>query len=151
MAAALADLLLTQQGLVPSHALFVRSFDLTRHGLHCTHAFARTQHSTLQRLPFRCLPSLSSTLRWKNSRLCSSPMAPHGCITLTTRVSGPQHYIVSNSYKLVRAPRRLCSHWPPHWSPVAQRLQAPCPANSYHAVPSAHKFRRPTLSMSQAM
>ena len=42
-------------------------------------------------------------------------------VFLTTRVSGPQHYIVSNSYKLVRAPRRLCSYWPPHRSPTAQR------------------------------
>ena len=83
--------------------------------------------------------------------MCSSPTAPHGGTTLTTRVTGPQRCIVSNSYKLVRAPRRLCSHWPPHRSPTAHCLQAPCPAHSYHAVPSAHKFRQAPLSMSQAI
>ena len=34
---------------------------------------------------------------------------------------------------------------------TALRPQAPCPAHSYHIVPSAHKFRRAPLAMSQAM
>ena len=83
--------------------------------------------------------------------MCSSPTAPHGGITLATRVSGPQHHIVSNSYKLVRAPRPLRSHGPPHRRPTALRRQAPCPFHSYHEVPSAHKFRRAPLAVSQAM
>ena len=92
-----------------------------------------------------------SVLRWKNSSMCSSLTAPHGGITLAKRISGSQHHIVSNSYKVVRAPRRLRSHWPPHRSATAQRPQAPCPAHSYHTVPPAHKFRRAPLEMSQAM
>ena len=35
-----------------------------------------------------------SVLRWKNGSLCSSPTAPQGGITLTTRVCGSQHYIL---------------------------------------------------------
>ena len=83
-----------------------------------------------------------SVLRWENSRMCSSLTALHGGITLTSRVSGSQHHFLSNSYKLVRAPRRLRSHWLPHRSPTAQRPQALCPAHS-HTVPTADTFGGP--------
>ena len=52
----------------------------------------------------------------------------HGQFALSTTLS--------NSYKLVRAPRLLCRHWPPHRSPMVQRLHVLCPAHSYHTVPS---------------
>ena len=35
-------------------------FDLTSHGLYCSHFFACTHRSTLQHLPFRCVSSLLS-------------------------------------------------------------------------------------------
>ena len=61
----LPDPWLTQGGPVtfPAcalHQLFVRSCDLAHHGLHCSHVYVRTHHSSLQHLPFRCLPLLSS-------------------------------------------------------------------------------------------
>ena len=103
---ALADLLFTQQGLVLPQAecillLSAGSCDSTHHGLHCSRLCLHTsQHVAASPFSCVCLRYLS-VLRWKNS-----PTAPHCGITLTTRVSGPQHYIVSNSYKLVQAPRR---------------------------------------------
>ena len=42
------------------HQLFVRSWDLAHHGLHCSHVCVCSHHSSLQHLPFRCLPLLSS-------------------------------------------------------------------------------------------
>ena len=42
------------------HQLFVRSCDLAHHGLYCSHVCVCTHHSSLQHLPFRCLPLLSS-------------------------------------------------------------------------------------------
>ena len=57
--------------------------------------------------------------RWKSSRTCRSPAGLHGGITLASRVFlGSQHYIVSNSYKLVRAPRRLRSPCPSPYGSV---------------------------------
>ena len=84
-----------------------------------THITARSGIS-LFGVCLRCL----SVLGWKNSRICGSLTAPHGGITLTTRVFHSQHYTLSNSYKLVRAPGLLCRYWPPHRSPMAQRPQA---------------------------
>ena len=50
---------------------------------------------------------------------------------LTTQVFlGFQHYIVFNSYNLVRVPRRLRSPCPSHRSRTAQRFQVPRPALS---------------------
>ena len=59
------DPLLTQGGPVTflacvSHELFVRSCDLAHHGLCCSHVCVCTHHSSLQHLPFLCLPLLIS-------------------------------------------------------------------------------------------
>ena len=40
------------------HLLFVRPCDLAHHGLYCSQVCVCTHHSSLQHLPFRCLPSL---------------------------------------------------------------------------------------------
>ena len=42
------------------HQLFVRSCDLAHHGLYCSHVCVCSHYSSLQHLPFRCLPLLSS-------------------------------------------------------------------------------------------
>ena len=72
-----------------------------------------SEHSTLQLPTFGvCLRHLS-VLRWKNSRTYRSPTGLHGGYTLATRVFlDSQHYIVFNSYNLVRVPRRLCGRIP---------------------------------------
>ena len=136
-AAALADLLLTQQELVsPRASTFYCSMSLSAH------------------ITARCGSSISCVCFRYLSVLRSSLTAPHGGIALTTRAFRSQHYTLSNSYKMVRAPR-LCSHWPPlcrHWPPYRRlttlRPQAPCPAHTYHTVPSAHKFlRAPTRNV----
>ena len=72
--------------------LFVRSCDSTHHGLFRSlslpaHITARCSISLFG----VCLRYLS-VLRWKNSRMCGSLTAPHGGITLSTRVFGPKHY-----------------------------------------------------------
>ena len=74
---------------------------------------------------------------WKNISTCGCLMAPQGGRTLTTRVLCTPHHNLSNSHKLVRAPRPL------------QRLQALCPAHRLHTVPSARRFRRAPLAPSQ--
>ena len=143
MAAALADQLLTQQGLAllqvtALYSSFVWSCGLTRHDLYCSHFTPCTHHRTLQPLTLGVCIRHFSVLRWKSSRTCRSPTGLHGGITLATReFLGSQHYIVSNSHKLVRAPRRLRSPCPSHRSRTAQRLQAPCPARSNHAALSS--------------
>ena len=105
---------------------------MTTHGLCCSHFTACTHYSTLQHPPFVVCLRHFSVLRSKNSRTYRSPTAPHGGITVVVRVFGSQHHIVSNSYKLVRAPRRLSSPCPSHRSRTAH-----C---SRHSAPSAHKF-----------
>ena len=60
-----------------------------------------------------------------------------------------QHYTLSNSFKLVRAPRPLCRKRPPHGSHMVQRLQALSPAHKLHTVPSVHRFRRAPPALSQ--
>ena len=75
----------------------------------------------------------------QNMRL---PFGSQGGITLTTRAIRSQHYILSNSYKLVRAPRPLCRCRPPHECHMVQRPQVLCPAHRLHTVPSVHRFRR---------
>ena len=124
-----------------------RSFDLTCHDLYCSHFTACTHHSTLQHLPFGVCLRHFSVLRWKDSRTYRSPTGLHGGITLVTRVFGSQLYIVSNSYKLVRVPRRLSSPGPSHRIRKGQRLRAPCPARSRHSALSAHKFWRSPQAM----
>ena len=81
-----------------------------------------------------CLPSSFSVLRWKNSRMCGCLLAPLSGIILTTRAIRSQHYILSNSYKLVRAPRPLCRCRPPHECHMVQRLQVLCHAHRYPQV-----------------
>ena len=92
-----------------------------------------------------CLP----VLIWMNFRSFDCLLAPQGGITLTTRVFRSQHYTLSNSYKLVRAPRLLCRCRPPHESHMMQRLQALCPAHRSHTVPSVHRFRFAPPALSQ--
>ena len=112
---------------------------MTSQGLCCLHFTACTHHSTLQHPPFVVCLRHFSVFRWKNSRTYRSPTGLHGGITLATQVFlGSQHYIVSNSYKLARVPRRLRSPSPSHRSRTAQRLQAPCPARSRHSALSVH-------------
>ena len=87
----LPDPLLTQGGSVTFlacalHQLFVRSCHLAHHGLYCSHVRAYTHYSSLQHLPFQCLPSSFSVLRWKNNRMCGCLLAPLSGITLSTRV-----------------------------------------------------------------
>ena len=93
-----------------------------------------------------CCPSVSI---WTNFRTCGCLLAPQGGITLTTRAIRSQIYILSNSYKLVRAPRLLCRCRLPHGSHMVQRLQALCPAHRLHTVPSVHRFRRAPPALSQ--
>ena len=88
-----------------------------------------------------CLPSSFSVLRWKNSRMCGYLLAPLSGITLTTRAIRSQHYILSNSYKLVRALRPLCRCRPPHECHMVQRLQVLCPAQRSHSVLPILRFR----------
>ena len=120
------------------HLLFVRSCHLAHHGLYCSHVCACTHHSFLQHLPI-----------WMNFRTCGCLLAPQGGITLTTRVFRSQHYTLSNSYMLVRAPRPLCRYRPPHGSHTVQRLQALCSVHRLHTVPSVHRFRRAPTALSQ--
>ena len=93
----LPDPWLTQGGPVTFPAcalyqLFVRSCDLAHHGLHCSHVCVCTHHRSLQHLPI-----------WTNFRTCGCHLAPLSGITFTTQAIRSQHYILSNSYKLVRA------------------------------------------------
>ena len=64
--------------------------------------------------------------------MCGCLLAPQGGITLTTRAIRSHNYTLSNSCKLVRAPRLLCRCWPPHENHMVQRLQALCPAHRSH-------------------
>ena len=82
-----------------------------------THTTARCSVSLFGFCP-RCLPVLT----WTNPSACGCLLAPQGGITLTTRVFRSQHYTLSSSYKLVRAPRHLCRNRPPHGSHMVQRL-----------------------------
>ena len=84
-----------------------------------------------------------------NFSTCGCLLAPQCGITLTTRVFRSQHYTLSNSYKLVRAPRPLCRCRPPHGSHMVQRLQALCLAHRLHTAPSVHRFRRAPPALSQ--
>ena len=114
--------------------------DLTSHGLYCSLFSACTHHSTLQHLPFRCRHF--SVLRWKNSRTSRSPTGLHGGITLATQVfHGSQHYIVFNSYNLVRVPRRLHSPCHSHRCRTTQRHQIPRLARSRQSVLLSLIFR----------
>ena len=85
------------------HQLFVRSCDLAHHGLHCSHVCVCTHHSSLQHLLFCVRFRCSSVSIWMNFSACGCLLAPQGGITLTTRAVRSQHYILSNSCKLVRA------------------------------------------------
>ena len=139
----LPDPWLTQEGPVTFPAcalyqLFVRSCDLAHHGLYCSHVWAYTHHSSLRPLLFRCLPSLSFCAHMA----CDSLLAPLSGITLPTRAIRSQHYILFNSYKLVRAPRLLCRCRPPHECHMVQRLQVLCPAHRLHLVLPILRFRR---------
>ena len=133
------------------HLLFVRSCDLAHHGLVLfTCLCPYTHHSSLRHPPFRCLPSLFlSCLTWMNLSACGCLLAPQGGITLITRPIRSQHYILFSSYKLVRAPRPLCSCRPPHDSRMMQRLQVLCPAHSSHSVLPIHRFRWTPPALSQ--
>ena len=136
----LPDPLLTQGGSVTFlacalHQLFVRSCDLADHGLYC----------------FACLrlytPQLLAASAFSVFALAVFPCS-HGRTSVHAAASWHHHYTLSNSYKLVRAPRLLCRCRPPHESHMVQRLQALCPDHRSHTVPAVHRFRRvpPALS-----
>ena len=98
----LPDPLLTQGGAVTFlacalHKLFVRSCDLARHGLYCSHVCARTHHSSLRLLLFGVCPRCFSVLTWMNLSACGCLLAPLSGITLTTRAIRSQHYSLSLS------------------------------------------------------
>ena len=97
------------------------SCDFAQHGPHCSHVCAYIHHSLLL----------------------------HLSLVFAFVTFSSQHYTLSNSYRMVRAPR-LRSHWLPQRRLTALRPQAPCPAHSFHTVPSAHLFLRAPLAMSQA-
>ena len=95
------------------HELFVRSCDSAHHGLCCSHVFAYTHHSSLQHLPFRCLPSLffssrmeeqqnvrqpHSTTEWNHSYYTSIPLsALHSLQQLQAGASSPSPVQMSAS------------------------------------------------------
>ena len=93
------------------HQLFVRSCDLAHH-VH----MSMSVHTTAPRsncifgVCLCCFPVLT----WTDLSACGCLLAPLSGITLTTRPVRSQHYILYNSYKLVRAPRLLCRCRPPH-------------------------------------
>ena len=81
--------------------LFVRSFDLTSHGLHCSHVPACTHHSELQHPPFRCLssslfvsqmeeqqnvPQPKWTTRWNHSCYTGTPLALSSALSSTVTI-----------------------------------------------------------------
>ena len=85
--------------------LFVRSCDLAHHGLYCSHVYVCTHFTAPCRtcifgVCLCCLPVLT----WTNLSACGCLLAPLSGITLTTRAIRSQHYVLSNSYKLVRPP-----------------------------------------------
>ena len=84
-----------------------------------------------------------------NLSACGCLLAPLSGITLTTQAIRSQHYILSNSYKLVRAPRPLCRCRPPHDSHMMQRLQVPCLAHRPGSVLLIHRFGRAPPALSQ--
>ena len=151
----LPDPLLTQGGSVTFlacalHYLFVRSCDLAHHGLYCSHVCVCTHHSSLQHLPFCVCLRCPSVPTWMNFRTCGCFLAPHGGITLTTRAIRSQHNTLSNSYKLVRAPRPLCKYRPPHGSRMVQRLEALCLAPQVtHSAISPQVVDGPPPALSQ--
>ena len=109
---------LTKEGPVtfPACALYqllVRSCDLAHHGPIFVHMSVLAHITACFCISLWCVPSSLSVLRWKSTRMCGRLLAPLSGITLTTRAIHSLHYTVSNSYKMVRAPR-LCSYWPPH-------------------------------------
>ena len=124
-----------------SQQLLVKSCDLAHHCLCCPYVCAYTHHSSLQHLRHRCLPSLNFSSQMEEQQ---NMRLPHGTTWWNHSywVFSPQHYTLSNSYKLVKVPSSLCRHWPPHRSPVAQRPQDMCPVHKLHTVPSVHNFRR---------
>ena len=97
---------------------------------------------------FGVCPCSLPALTWTNLSACGCLLAPLSGITLTTRATRPQHYILSNSYKLVRA-RPLCRCRPPHESHMVQRLQVLCPAHKSHSVLPIHRFRWTPPALSQ--
>ena len=150
----LPDPWLTQGGPVTFrvcalHQLLVRSCDLAHHGLHCSHVYVCTHHSSLQHLHVRCLSLLSSRAHMDEPQCMRLPLAPLSGITLTTRPVRSQLYILYNSYMLVRAPRPLCRRRPPHDSHMVQRLQVPCPAHRPRSVLLIHRFGRAPPALSQ--
>ena len=105
-----------------------------------------------QRVPEHCddhtlhhawLPALAKM------RACGCLLAPLSGISLTTRAIRSQHYILFNSYKLVRPPRLLCRCRPPHENHMVQRLQVLCPAHRSHSVLLIHRFRWTPPALSQ--
>ena len=85
-----------------------------------------------------CLRLSISVLRWTNTSMCGRLL-----------VIRSQHYILFNSYKLVRPLCSLCRCRPPHESHMVQRLQVLCPAHRLHTVLPIHRFRRAPPALSQ--
>ena len=73
---------------------------------------------------------------WMNFSACGCLLAPLSGITLTTRAICSQHYTLSNSHKLVRAPRPLCRCRPPHVKShdAAPPSSASCPQATLSAT-----------------
>ena len=114
----LPDPWLTQEGPVTFLAcalnkLFVRSCDLAHHGLHGSRVCVCSHHSSLQDLPFRCLPLLSSrapmdepqcmrlplgTSEWNHSYNTANPLsALHSLHQLQAGASSPSPVQMSAS------------------------------------------------------
>ena len=101
------------------------------HGLCCSHT---TAPCSICFFCVRfCCPSVSI---WTNFRTCGCLLAPQGGITLFARAIRSQHYILSNSYKLVRAPRLQCRYRLPHGSHMVQATSSSvsCPQVTHSAI-----------------
>ena len=81
--------------------------------VHIVHMSVLTHITVCFCISLWCLLSSLSVLRWKSIRMCGRLMAPLSGITLTTQATHSLPYTLSNSYRMVRAPR-LRSHWLPH-------------------------------------
>ena len=128
---------------------FVRSCDFAHRGLYCLCVCVCTHRSSLQHLPFRCLPLLSSRAHMDEPQCMRLPLG-------TTE--GNHSYCTGNSLSALHSLQQLqagasspslCRCRLPHEIHMVQRLQALCPAHRLHTVPLVHKFRRAPPALSQ--
>ena len=143
----LPDPLLTQGGPVTFLActlrsLFVSSCDLAHHGLYCSLVCACAHHSSLQRLLFRCLSSLSLRAHMDELRNMRLPLGSTGWNhSYYTGIPHSAPHTLQQPQAGGSSPP-LCKHRSPHESHMVQRLKALCPAHKLYTVLPVHRFRR---------